>query len=176
MNLQNCVWLDKYLVSVLFVPCTDQMSTSSTCVHMLHHLPPAGAMDIKNGAAVFIQNSTFVDNTGARGGAIVVEGNSGSIIQVWSLAGCSAACVSPACQWHIQPCTNFACHTSAGYVCSTRFNQQRFNTAERVCVYMCQNTCCWGPTSRVHALSLLASNDVKCGLYTYLTSCCSAAR
>jgi len=51
-------------------------------------------MDIKNGAAAFIQNSTFVDNTGARGGAIVVEGNSGSIIQVWSLAGCSAACMA----------------------------------------------------------------------------------
>ncbi|KAL0028920.1 hypothetical protein WJX77_005850 [Trebouxia sp. C0004] len=40
-----------------------------------------GAMDIKNGAAVSIQNSTFVDNSGARGGAIVVEGNSGFIIQ-----------------------------------------------------------------------------------------------
>lgn len=74
---------------------------------MSYHPPPAGAMDIKNGAAVFIQNSTFVDNTGARGGAIVVEGNSGSIIQVWSLAGCSAACMSPAWQWHIQLCPQF---------------------------------------------------------------------
>ena len=62
-----------------------------------HHPPRAGAMDIKNGAAVFIQNSTFVGNTGARGGAIVVEGNSGSIIQVCILAGCSTACMCPAC-------------------------------------------------------------------------------
>ncbi len=129
------------LRSVLLVPCPDQMSTSSTHVPKIArcqtcHLPPAGAMDIKNGAAAFIQNSTYVDNTGARGGAIVVEGNSGSIIQVWSLAGCSAACMARHGSTYSRAC-NFACHTTA----ASLFNQRKFNTAEKACV-CAMNTCC----------------------------------
>lgn len=41
-----------------------------------------GAIDVKNGANILIQDSTFVDNIGTIGGAVIVELNSGSIIQV----------------------------------------------------------------------------------------------
>jgi hypothetical protein len=111
---------------------------------MSHHPPPAGAMDIKNGAAVFIQNSTFVDNTGARGGAIVVEGNSGSIIQVCILAGCSTACMCPACEQHIQNC---ASHTKTCSVCSTSFQPAKVqHGGKNLCVYVPEHVllgACW---------------------------------
>ena len=39
-------------------------------------------MAVKNGAAVLIQSSNFMGNTGTTGGAVMVELGSGSIIQV----------------------------------------------------------------------------------------------
>ena len=39
-------------------------------------------MNVKSGAAVLIENSTFVGNIGTTGGAIMVQTGSGAIIQV----------------------------------------------------------------------------------------------